>query len=418
MTTNEELFEISKKHLPGGVNSPVRAMKPDYPFFTEKGSGAFLWDMEGKQYLDYCMAYGPLIFGHARKEIIEAVSAQLHNGTIYGTPTELELNFAKKVTSLVPNIDMIRCLSTGTEATMTALRLARGFTNRDKVVKYLGAFHGAHDAVLVKAGSGALTHAVPNSHGIPGGVTKNTLLCEFNAEEELVELFDQNPEEIACVVMEPVIGNAGCIPPSIGYLESVRRICTENDSLLFFDEVITGFRLALGGAQSYFGVDADIVTFGKVAGGGLPIGILGAKKEIMEHITPQGTVYNAGTFNGNPISITAGFTAIQLLETENPYASLENKTTKLCKGLQDIIPNVAVQHVGSMYCMYMSSDKIANATDATAKADSDRFLQYQRKMLKEQVFHPPSQYECNFLSTAHSDEDIEQTIEKAKECAL
>lgn len=417
MKSNKSLFQESKEVLVGGVNSPVRAMKPDYPFFVEKAEACYLTDVEGKTYIDYCLGYGPIILGHARAEIVQAVSDQAKNGMLFGTPTELELEFAKEVVSAIPNVEMIRSLNTGTEATMTALRLARGYTNRDTIIKFTGSYHGAHDAVLVKAGSGALTYAVPDSRGIPASVTENTLLSRYNDPEQLTELFDQH-HSIAAVLIEPVMGNIGCVPPDEGFLQIVRNLCTENDTLLIFDEVITGFRLSFGGAQEHFGIDADIVTLGKIAGGGLPIGILGGRREIMENITPEGKVYNAGTFNGHPLSTAAGLTAIRLLKESNPYEQLDKRCNRLREGLQDIFPQTSVQGVASMFCVYFSERPVRSYEDATENADKEAFLKYQRCILGNGVFHPPSQFECNFISTAHSDEIISETLERAKQCTV
>jgi glutamate-1-semialdehyde 2,1-aminomutase len=418
MQTNLELFNKSKEVLPGGVNSPVRAMKPDYPFFTKFGRDCLLYDIEGQSYIDYCLGYGPLIFGHAPLQIVEAIKNQVTNGTIYGTPTELELEYAQTVTSMVPNVDMIRVVSTGTEATMNAIRLARGYTERSKIIKFKGGYHGAHDAVLVKAGSGALTHAVPDSNGIPPEIVSHTLLCEFNDIEALSLLFDKYKNEIACIVSEPILGNVGCILPEKGFLDEMRKLCTENDTLLFFDEVITGFRLGLGGGQEYFNVDADIVTLGKIAGGGLPIGIFGAKRKIMENITPSGKIYNAGTFNGNPLSVTAGLTSLNLLKEINPYPQLNKIGNMIRNGLKDIFPKTSVQGLASMFCMYVSEDRVSNYEEAITNVKKEQFLKYQRQMLEKGVFHPPSQYECNFVSTTHTNEIIEDTLEKAKQCKL
>ena len=418
MTTNLNLFEKSKKVLVGGVNSPVRAMKPDYPFFSFKGQGCYLVDVEGNKFIDYCLGYGPLIFGHARKEIVKAIHAQLDKGTLFGTPTELELEYAQEVVSQIPSVEMVRVVNTGTEATMNAIRLARGFTGRQKIIKFKGGYHGAHDVVLVKAGSGALTHAVPDSAGIPPEVARDTLLCEFNDIETLNSIFENNSEKIACLIVEPVMGNVGCILPEENFLLEVRKLCSDYTALLIFDEVITGFRLGPGGAQERYGIDADLVTMGKIVGGGLPIGVFGGKQEIMENITPTGRVYNAGTFNGNPLSITAGLTALKLMKQLNPYSSLEKAGYVIRKGLQDIFSDTSVQGLASMFCMYVSETEIKNYSEATENVDKDRFLSYQRQMLKRGVFHPPSQFECNFLSTAHTSEVIEETLEKAKQCNL
>ncbi len=412
-TKSHKLFQESQKVLVGGVNSPVRAMKPDYPFFVTHAKKSYLYDVDGNKYIDYCLGYGPLFLGHAKREIMDGLREQIDKGVLYGTPTELELEFAKEVVAAVPNVDMIRSVNTGTEATMTAIRLARGFTGKSTIVKFTGAYHGAHDVVLVKAGSGALTHAVPDSLGIPKESTENTLLAKYNDLEMLTDLVEKN-KDVAAIIIEPVMGNIGCVLPEKSFLEGVRKICNEHDAVLIFDEVITGFRLALGGAQEYFGIDADIVTLGKIIGGGLPVGILGGRKEIMENITPMGKIYNAGTFNGNPLTTTAGLLTIRLLKESNPFPLLEKNGNKLRKGFQDIIPDTCVQGIASMFCIYFSNNEIKSYEDATSYADKDTFLRYQRFMLENGVFHPPSQFECNFISTAHSDDEIEHTLESAK----
>ncbi len=412
---SNELFEESKKYLVGGVNSPVRAMKP-YPFFTTKGEGSRIYDADGNSYIDYCLAYGPLIFGHAHPDIIGAVKSQIDRGTAYGTPTELELNFAKHIAEAVPSVEMVRFVNTGTEATMGAIRLARGYTGKNKIIKIEGAFHGAHDCVLVKAGSGATTHGMPNSAGIPEETTKNTLLCQFN-NIDAVENLVKTHTDIAALILEPIIGNMGCIMPMDGYLESLREITKDNDIALIFDEVITGFRLGLGGAQEYFKVTPDITTLGKIIGGGLPIGVIGAKREIMENMAPLGTVYQAGTFNGNPLSITAGHAALRVLEKGDVYKKAGDAGARMRKGLTDITTDVGINTktygLESMYQMYFTETAVKDNETALA-ADKDFFLRYQKEMLASGIFLPPSQYECNFTSVAHSKEDIDFTLEKAE----
>jgi glutamate-1-semialdehyde 2,1-aminomutase len=330
---SKELFEEAGRVLVGGVNSPVRAMKP-YPFFAARGAGCMLYDVDGRDYIDYCLAYGPLILGHAHPAVVERIKEQLDRGTLYGTPTELEVEFARKIIKHVPSAEMVRFVNTGTEATMAAIRLARGYTGRKKILKFEGAFHGAHDSVLVKAGSGATTHGVPTSRGVPPEATKNTLLASFNDLSAVERIIRK--EKVACVILEPVIGNAGCILPEDGFLESLREITLDNDVLLIFDEVITGFRLSLGGAQEYFNVTPDITTLGKILGGGLPIGAVASSREIMEHFSPLGGVYQAGTFNGNPLSLTAGYAAIQELEKGGVYEKVNALREKITSGLEDI----------------------------------------------------------------------------------
>jgi glutamate-1-semialdehyde 2,1-aminomutase len=391
-------------------------MKP-YPFFVEKAEGYRIIDVKGRSYIDYCLGYGPLILGHAPAKIIEAVKKQLKNGTIYGTPTEIEIKFAKKVVDHVPSAEMVRFVNTGTEATMGAIRLARGVTGKNKFIKFEGAFHGAHDYVLVKAGSGATTHGMPNSAGIPKETTENTILAPFN-DEEAIEAVVKKEEDLSAIILEPIIGNAGCIMPKKGYLEFLREITEEHDVLLIFDEVITGFRLSLGGAQEHFNVKPDITTLGKILGGGLPIGCIAASREIMENMAPLGRVYQAGTFNGNPLSVVAGLSAIKELEKEGTYERLASLGDQMRKGLEEVSDEVGLQtHVygaGSMFQVYFADEEVTDYTSAL-KAEKDLFLAYQRELLKRGVFIPPSQYECNFISTAHTEEVIDETLQKMEE---
>jgi glutamate-1-semialdehyde 2,1-aminomutase len=411
---NQGCFEESKKVLVGGVNSPVRAISP-YPFFVKSGEGAKLFDEEGKSYVDYCLAFGPLILGHNHPAVRAAVESRLGNGWCFGTPTTAETEFARFITQHVPNVDKIRCVNTGTEATMTAVRLARGFTGRDKIIKIEGAFHGAHDSVLVKAGSGALTHSVPNSKGIPVDFTKNTILIPYNDVDALEVALKENEGQVAALITEPIIGNAGCIPPREGYLRDVKKILEEEGSLLILDEVITGFRLGLGGAQEYFDVNADIVTMGKIIGGGFPIGILGARDEIMDNITPLGSVYNAGTFNGHPVSIAAGLAALKTIKENNILQQIADTGNTLQKGLSDIVRDLGldyqIQGLGPMFQVFFTNERVWDL--ATAKtADAAAFLKYCSILRDNGVFLPPSQYECCFVSAAHDKEVVDFSLEQ------
>jgi glutamate-1-semialdehyde 2,1-aminomutase len=411
---NEELFQNSKKVLVGGVNSPVRAISP-FPFFVSKGEGAKLFDEEGNSYVDYCLAFGPLILGHKNPTISKAIEKRLSKGWCFGTPTTSELDYANFITQHVPNVDKIRCVNTGTEATMAAIRLARGFTGRDKIIKIEGAFHGAHDCVLVKAGSGALTHSVPNSKGIPDDVTKNTILIPYNDIEALENALKENKDEVAGLITEPVIGNAGCILPKKGYLKEVKKLLVENGSLLILDEVITGFRLGMGGAQKYFGVDADIITMGKIVGGGFPIGVIGARNEIMDMFTPTGNVYNAGTFNGHPISITAGLTTLKTLKEKNILEKVAKTGNNLQKGLSEILEDMnliyQVQGIGPMFQVYFNQNPVWDLDDATA-SDAKRFLNYCTKLREKGVYLPPSQFECCFVSSEHDQDVVTFSLEQ------
>ncbi len=414
---SKKLYEEAVKLMPGGVSSPVRAVKP-FPFYTSHAKGSKIYDVDGNEYIDYCLAYGPLILGHANPVVKKAIEEQLEKGWLYGTPIELEIEYAKLITKLFDSIDMVRFVNTGSEATMAAIRLARGFTGRNKIVKIEGSFHGAHDAVLVKAGSGATTHGIPNSAGVPVDFVKNTLQVPFNDVEALSDVVEKNRDDLACVIMEPVMGNSCLILPEEGYLKEVRRITEENDVLLIFDEVITGFRLSLGGAQEYYGVKADLTTLGKIAGGGLPIGIFGGRREIMEMVAPSGPVYQAGTFSGNPLSLTAGYTTIRFMIENDVIGKVNSTTEELVKGIRDQIEdsnvNCSVGHIASMFCVYFG-DVPKNYSDAL-RLDKDRFVSFFWELLGEGVFFPPSQFECCFVSFAHDEEDVERTIEAVGAC--
>jgi len=412
--SNQEIFEESKSVLVGGVNSPVRAISP-YPFIVERGEGPRMYDVEGNSYIDYCLGFGPLILGHNHPAINRVVKDRIDNGWCFGAPTETELEFAKMFTKHVPNVDKIRTVNTGTEATMTAIRLARGFTGRDKIIKIEWAFHGAHDAVLVKAGSGALTHSVPDSKGIPEDFTRNTILIPYNDLDALENALKENEGQIACMITEPVIGNAGCILPKDGYLTGAKKLLAEHNSLLILDEVITGFRLAMGGAQEYFGVDADIVTMGKIIGGGFPIGVFGARAEIMDNITPMGKVYNAGTFNGHPVSMTAGLETLKYIEQNNVLPTIAEKGNYLQKGLRDIVQdtgqNYSVQGIGPMFQVYFNTKTVWDLADAM-RSDAKLFLKYYDKLRARGIHIPPSQFECCFTSLAHDIETLDLTLEQ------
>lgn len=413
---SDRLFEEAKRVLVGGVNSPVRAMKP-YPFFTEKAEGCRLYDVDGNSYVDYCLGYGPLILGHAYPKIIESVKRQIERGSVYGTPTELETKFAQKICQIVPSAQMVRFVNTGTEATMGAIRLARGYTEKNKIIKFEGAFHGAHDYVLVKAGSGATMHGTPDSHGVPQDTTKNTIIAPFN-DEEAVEKIVKSESDIACIILEPIIGNSGCIMPKDGYLKFLRELTEENGILLIFDEVITGFRVSLGGAQEYYDILPDITTLGKILGGGLPIGAITAKKKVMEYFSPAGKVYQAGTFNGNPLSIAAGYAAVTELEDGGVHRKVGALGEKIRKGLSEIVSDLKipakVYGIASMFQIYFADTDITDYQSAL-KADREFFLKFERELLKRGIFLPPSQYECNFISYAHGEEEAEKTLEAAED---
>ena len=410
---SKELFNQAKEFLPGGVDSPVRAYKP-YPFFAKKASGSKLYDVDGNNYIDYCLAYGPLVLGHAHPKVVDEVKKQLDVGSAYGVPTEKEIELAKLVVSKVPCADMVRFVNSGTEATMSAIRLARAFTNKTKIIKFEGSYHGAHDYVLVKSGSGAA--GKPDSPGVPEETTKNTILVPFNDEKAVIDVVEHEKNNIAAIIVEPVMGNIGCIPPKQNYLEFLRQITKENGIILIFDEVITGFRLAEGGAQDYYNVTPDLVTLGKILGGGFPMGALAGKKELMEMIAPSGNVYQAGTFNGNPISITAGLTTLQELNSTF-YTELEKKGNLLRSAIKDIIDDSNLEYqvagLSSMFQIYFTKNEILDYKDAKT-ADTEKFSQYFHSLLEQGVFIPPSQFECCFISLMHDDVDLQKTIESMK----
>jgi len=409
------LYETAKSLMPGGVNSPVRAFEP-YPFFTSHARGSKLYDVDGNVYIDYCLAYGPLMLGHAHARIIEAVREQLEKGTMYGTPTEAEVKLAELVINMVPCMGMIRLVNTGTEATMHAIRAARGYTGRNKIVKFEGCYHGAHDYVLVKAGSGATTFGAPTSLGVPEDTTKNTIVLPFNDIESFEKAVEQNRDEVAAVIIEPVIGNSGVVLPKNGYLQQIRKITEEEGIILIFDEVITGFRLALGGAQEYYSVIPDMATLGKIMGGGFPIAAYGGKKEIMGLISPLGKIYQASTFSGNPISVTAGLATLNVLteNKNNVYRYLERMGSKIRKGLLDIVDDAGVpaqvNSIASMFQIFFADHPVLDYETARG-SDTVKFMRYQRELMRHAVFVPPSQFETCFISTAHTDEDVTKTLE-------
>ncbi len=416
---SEKLFELASKYMPGGVSSPVRAYKP-YPFFTASAKGSRIYDIDGGEYIDYCLAYGPLVLGHGNEEVKGAVREQLEKGWLYGTPHEKEIELAKKIINYYPSIELVRFVNTGSEATMAGIRLARGFKERNKIVKIEGGFHGAHDSVLVKAGSGATTYGIPDSKGVPRDSVKNTLQVPFNDAAALTDTLENNSGEVAAVIIEPVMGNVGPIPPEEGYLSEVRKITEEKDVLLILDEVITGFRLALGGAQEFYGVDADLTILGKIVGGGFPIGVFGGKKEIMELIAPSGGVYQAGTFSGNPVSITAGLKTIEIIEREGVPRKINELGARLKTALREILTDSGVEGcvsgVGSMFKVFFRAGgkEVRNYADALS-CDKNKYLRFFHTMLSSGIFLPPSQFETNFISFAHTEEDIERTIEAYKE---
>ena len=418
---SSSLFAQAKQVIPGGVNSPVRAFKAvgGIPIFIQKAKGAYLFDEDGNQYIDFISSWGPLILGHGYKPVVQAVQNQAKKGTSYGIPTELETNIAELALSMAPNIDKIRFVNSGTEACMSAVRLARGFTGREKIIKFSGCYHGHSDAFLIQAGSGAVTFGSPNSPGVTQGTAKDTLLATFNNVDSVTQLFKANPDEIAAIIIEPVAGNMGCIPPEAGFLESLRYLCDQNGAVLIFDEVMTGFRLAAGGAQQLLGVDADIVTYGKVIGGGLPVGAFAARDEIMDVLAPVGPVYQAGTLSGNPLAMAAGLAMLTALhEQPEVFDRLADKTAYLHQGMESIFEKSRIDYqinrFGSMISLHFTDTPVKDFASA-AKGDNKTFKKYFHGMLKRGVYLPPSAFESYFLNDATSYKDLDTTLEAFSE---
>jgi glutamate-1-semialdehyde 2,1-aminomutase len=412
------LLKRAAKSIPGGVNSPVRAFKGvgGTPIFFERGEGAYLTDVDGNRYIDYVGSWGPMVLGHSNPEVVAAVQQQAASALGFGAPTELEIDLAEQVVSMVPSIEKVRMVSSGTEATMSAIRLARGFTGRDMIVKFSGCYHGHSDSLLVKAGSGLLTLGIPNSPGVPEAVAANTLTLPFNNPDALAEVFRAYPEQIAAVIVEPVAGNMGCIPPAPGFLEALRAVTSEHGSVLIFDEVMTGFRVARGGAQERYGVKPDLTTLGKIIGGGLPVGAFGGRADIMARIAPEGDVYQAGTLSGNPLATVAGLTMLKALD-DAVYQTLEQRTAQLADGLKALadragIP-VCVNQVCGMFGLFFSSGPVSEF-DHVANANIDQFNRFFHAMLDEGVYLAPSAFEAGFISTAHSSDIIDMTLAAAE----
>ena len=415
------LFAQAKQVIPGGVNSPVRAFKAvgGTPIFIQKAKGAYLFDEDGNQYIDFISSWGPLILGHGYKPVVQAVQNQAEKGTSYGIPTELETKIAELALSMAPNIDKIRFVNSGTEACMSAIRLARGFTGREKIIKFSGCYHGHSDAFLIQAGSGAVTFGSPNSPGVTQGTAKDTLLAVYNNVDSVTQLFKANPGEIAAIIIEPVAGNMGCIPPEPGFLESLRYLCDQNGALLIFDEVMTGFRLAAGGAQEVLGVNADLVTYGKVIGGGLPVGAFAARDEIMDVLAPVGPVYQAGTLSGNPLAMAAGLAMLTALHDQpEVFNRLTEKTAYLHQGMESILDKSRIEYqinrFGSMISLHFTDTPVKDFASA-AKGDNQTFKKYFHGMLKRGVYLPPSAFESYFLNDATSYKDLDTTLEAFSE---
>ncbi|EON91103.1 glutamate-1-semialdehyde aminotransferase [Marinobacter lipolyticus SM19] len=420
MTHSETLFAEAQKYIPGGVNSPVRAFKGvgGTPIFFKHAEGAYLFDEDDCRYIDYIGSWGPMILGHSSQLIKDALHAQVDLGIGYGAPTAIETEMAKKVCELVPSIDLVRMVNSGTEATMSAIRLARGYTGRDKIVKFEGCYHGHVDSLLVKAGSGALTLGVPNSPGIPASLAEHTLTLTYNDIDNVRDTFARMGDDIAAIIVEPVAGNMNCIPPVPGFLEALREVCDEHGTVLIFDEVMTGFRVSLGGAQGYYGVKPDLTALGKVIGGGLPVGAFGGKREIMEHISPLGPVYQAGTLSGNPLAMCAGLTTLNAISEPGFHDRLTEKTVAVRDGLKEAadeagIP-LTVQSAGAMFGFFFTDAPAITRFDQVMACDVERFKAFFQGMLKEGVYLAPSAFEAGFTSAALSQDDIEHTIAAAK----
>lgn len=413
-------FAQACRVIPGGVNSPARAFGAvgGEPLFIERGEGQYLFDVDGNRLIDYVGSWGPLILGHAHPAVVAAIQRAASKGTSFGAPTEAETALAELIVDAVPSIEKVRMVNSGTEATMSAIRLARGHTGRNLIVKFAGCYHGHVDSLLVEAGSGALTHGVPSSPGVPPGCTADTLSLRFNDADQLADTMNQRGAEIAAVILEPVVGNMGCVPPQPGFLEACRDLCTKNGAVLIFDEVMTGFRVAYGGAQARYGVTPDLTTLGKIVGGGLPVGAYGGRADVMDSISPLGPVYQAGTLSGNPLATASGLATLRILKETNPYDSLEAATTRLVQGLSRAALSADIPHqvaqVGSMFTLFFNGRLVANY-DVSSKNDTEQFAKYFRGMLRRGIYLPCSQYEANFVSVRHTPADVDDTIAAAEE---
>ena len=419
MSRSAELFERATRHIPGGVNSPVRAFKAvgGTPVFIQRADGAYLFDVDGKRYIDYVLSWGPMIMGHNHPEVREAVVRQAENGLSYGAPTELEIELADTICSIMPNMDLVRMVNSGTEATMSAIRLARGYTGRDVIVKFEGCYHGHSDSLLIKAGSGALTLGVPSSPGVPAALADYTLTLTYNDAEGLRSAFAEHGERIACLIVEPVTGNMNCVLPRPDFLAAMREVCDASGAVLILDEVMTGFRFGLQGAQGFLGLEADLTCLGKVVGGGMPVGAFGGKRAIMEQIAPLGPVYQAGTLSGNPLAMAAGLATMRIISREGFYEPLFRHTRMICEGMQEAADAAGVpfttNHAGTMFGgFFTDAATVSNYAEVMA-CDTKGFARFFHHMLDEGVYLAPASYEAGFMSAAHTDEDIERTVEAA-----
>ena len=421
MTTSHQNFIAAQKHIPGGVNSPVRAFKGvgGTPVFIQRAKGSYLYDTENKAYIDYVGSWGPMIAGHSHPKVLKAVQEAIVNGLSFGAPTVIETELADKICEIVPSIEMVRMVNSGTEATMTAIRLARGYTGRDKIVKFTGCYHGHVDSLLVKAGSGVLTLGLANSPGIPAALAEQTISLNYNDIDQVQQVFSEIGSQIAAIIVEPVAGNMNCILPVAGFLEGLREVCDKYGSVLIFDEVMTGFRVALGGAQAYYNIKPDLTTLGKVIGGGMPVGAFGGRRDIMEHIAPLGAVYQAGTLSGNPIAMAAGLASLDIISEANFYDDLSIKTKNFVSSMLEVakeadIPMTGVS-IGGMFGLFFTSADAVSNFDQVNSCDVERFKKFFHGMLEQGIYLAPSAFEAGFISSAHSQEDIETTLNAAKQ---
>ncbi len=418
-TRSETLFNEAKKLIPGGVNSPVRAFQSvgGTPIFIDHSEGSRIYDVDGNAYIDYVGSWGPMIVGHTHPQVIEALARALSKGTSFGAPTELEIELARMVIHAVPSIEMVRMVNSGTEATMSAIRVARGHTGRDKIIKFEGCYHGHADGLLVKAGSGAATLGVPTSPGVPADYARNTITAPYNDLEAVENIIKEHGKSVACIIVEPLPGNMGVIPPGQGFLQGLRKITEENGIVLIFDEVMSGFRVAYGGAQERYRIQPDMTTLGKVIGGGLPVGAYGGRKEIMEQVSPSGPIYQAGTLSGNPLAMTAGIETLKILSQSGTYETLEKKSDMLCRGIEEAFNKAGVPafhtQIGAMFCTFFTDKEVTDYTSASG-SDTKLFGRYFHNMLKNGINLAPSQFEAAFMSLAHTEGDIEKTIDACR----
>ena len=417
---SKHLFSEAQRHIPGGVNSPVRAFGAvgGTPLFFERANGAFMFDADGNRYIDYVLSWGPMLLGHGHKDVLQAIRNQLDKAMTFGTPTDLEVKLANKICSIVPGMEMIRMVNSGTEATMSAIRLARGYTGRDKIIKFEGCYHGHSDSLLVKAGSGALTLGVPSSPGVPNCLADHTITLSYNDIEQVAEVFSEIGDQIACIIVEPVVGNMNCVPPIPGFLEELRSCCNKSGALLIVDEVMTGFRISQQGAIGYYNIDADLICLGKVIGGGMPVGAFGGKRQFMEYISPLGPVYQAGTLSGNPVAMASGLATLELISEPGFLEPVCRRTSALVNGLVDRAQAAGIpltsNHVGTMWGIFFSDERKIINYDQVMRCDKDRFARFFHGMLREGVYLAPASFEAGFMSSAHTDEDIQFTLEASE----